>query len=114
MDAKYKIYDERKISPEDVYQTFVYAYAYGGAAAATFPAAILIYPSSTGAAKELRLRIRSTTTSARAQIIALGIPIPAALADVEDGVCGEATKALLNAIEELESGLYRSVMFLSA
>jgi 5-methylcytosine-specific restriction enzyme subunit McrC len=105
MDAKYKIYDERKISPEDVYQTFVYAYAYGGAAAATFPAAILIYPSSTGAAKELRLRIRSTTTSARAQIIALGIPIPAALADVEDGVCGDATKALLNAIEELESGL---------
>jgi 5-methylcytosine-specific restriction enzyme subunit McrC len=105
LDAKYKIYDEKKISPEDVYQTFMYAFAYGGAAAATNPSAILAYPSSTGVVNELRLRIRSATTPAKAQIIALGIPIPSVLADMEKGTRGQATKVLLSVIEELESGL---------
>lgn len=105
IDAKYKIYDDRKISPEDIYQTFVYAYAYGGAAATTCPAAILVYPSSTGAANELKLRIKSMTTSAKAQIIALGIPIPGVLSDMEKGTQGPATEILLRTIEELECGV---------
>jgi 5-methylcytosine-specific restriction enzyme subunit McrC len=103
MEAKYKIYDEKKISPDDVYQTFLYAYAYGGGGAPTYPGAILVYPSSAGVANELRLRIRSTSTSANAQIIALGIPIPSVLSDIDLGVYGPATAVLLSAIKELEA-----------
>jgi hypothetical protein len=75
---------------------------YGGGGAPTYPGAILVYPSSTGVANELRLRIKSTSTSASARIIALGIPIPAILADIEQGVHGAATAAVLTAIKELE------------
>ena len=33
IDAKYKLYDERKLSSSDVYQSFLYAYAYGATSA---------------------------------------------------------------------------------
>jgi 5-methylcytosine-specific restriction enzyme subunit McrC len=59
IDAKYKLYDERKLSSSDVYQSFLYAYAYGAAGGPALPAALLVYPSSSRSSHAVRLRVRS-------------------------------------------------------
>jgi 5-methylcytosine-specific restriction enzyme subunit McrC len=100
VDAKYKLYDDRKVSSGDVYQSFVYAYAYGGAVRHVLPAALLVYPSSMRASPSLRLRIRSPQTRATAEILALGISIPDALAEIKGGTRGPATTPLIGAIQQ--------------
>ena len=47
VDAKYKLYDQRKLDSGDVYQGFLYAYAFSGAGELAVPTAVLLYPSST-------------------------------------------------------------------
>lgn len=42
IDAKYKIYDDRKVDPGDIAQIFLYAYAYDHSLQ---PMALLIYPT---------------------------------------------------------------------
>jgi 5-methylcytosine-specific restriction enzyme subunit McrC len=85
VDAKYKLYDEKTLAPSDVYQTFLYAYALGSAAAGESPRALLFFPASGGAQSTLRLAVRPLTGRRAAEITAIGIPIPAALSElVED------------------------------
>jgi len=100
VDAKYKLYDERKLSSGDVYQAFLYAYAYGGAAGHVLPAALLVYPSSTRSSGSVRLRVRSVRSLAAAEILALGLSIPDTLAEVMSGVRGPATRTILDAIQQ--------------
>jgi 5-methylcytosine-specific restriction enzyme subunit McrC len=84
VDAKYKLYDERKISPGDVYQSFLYAYAYGEMLSEkNLPAALIIYPSSASAPQSVRLHVRSAKKLAGAEIAAFGLPIPACLDEIE-------------------------------
>ena len=52
IDAKYKLYDERRLSSGDVYQSFLYAYAYGDTSGQTLPTALVVYPSSVGGSQE--------------------------------------------------------------
>jgi 5-methylcytosine-specific restriction enzyme subunit McrC len=59
VDAKYKLYDEQKLSRGDVYQSFLYAYAYGAEGSSGLPAALLVYPSSTRSSRSVHLRVRS-------------------------------------------------------
>lgn len=51
IDAKYKLYDERRLSSGDVYQSFLYAYAYGDTSGQTLPTALVVYLSSVGGTK---------------------------------------------------------------
>lgn len=99
IDAKYKLYDERKLSSGDVYQSFLYAYAYAGSGG-SIPAALLVYPSSTRSTRSVRLRIRSAQTLVAAEILALGLSIPDALIEVARGSRGPATTALAEAIQQ--------------
>lgn len=71
IDAKYKLYDERRLSSGDVYQSFLYAYAYGNTCGQSLPTALVVYPSSGGASQAVRLRIRSAQSLAAAEILAL-------------------------------------------
>ena len=50
VDAKYKLYDERKLDPADVYQVFFYAYAYARQPEVDpdRTSAFIVYPASTG------------------------------------------------------------------
>jgi 5-methylcytosine-specific restriction enzyme subunit McrC len=98
VDAKYKLYDERALSSGDVYQSFLYAYAYGGAGGRVLPAAILVYPSSTRSSRSVRLRVRSAHTLAGAEILALGLSIPDTLAEVTRNTRGPTTRAIIEAI----------------
>jgi len=107
VDAKYKLYDERKLGSGDVYQGFLYAYAFGPNSNEALPLAVLVYPSSTKTNQTLRLRIRSAQSLAAAEILALGLSIPDAIAEVTQGARGPATQALIDAIHQGLVGLLR-------
>ncbi len=100
VDAKYKLYDERKLNSGDVYQGFLYAYAFGGAGGQVIPAALLLYPSSTRSSQAVRLRVRNAQTSADAEILALGFSIPEALSEVTHGIRGPVAQAIIEAIQQ--------------
>jgi len=99
VDAKYKLYDEKKLDSGDVYQSFLYAYAFGGAGNRV-PAALLMYPSSTRSSQGIRLRIQTGHTSVAAEIVALGFSIPEALAEIRGTLGGPVTKAIIEAIQQ--------------
>lgn len=105
IDAKYKLYDERKLSSGDVYQSFLYAYAYGGEGGPVLPAALLVYPSSTKSSNSVRLRVRSAQTLAAAEILAIGLSIPDTLAEVTGQLYGPATNVLIEAVQQGLGGL---------
>lgn len=84
VDAKYKLYDVRRLEPADVYQAFFYAYAYHRRAAelADVPAALLLYPS-VKAGTTAALRVRRADGTATARIRAIGVDIPSVLNAIE-------------------------------
>jgi 5-methylcytosine-specific restriction enzyme subunit McrC len=88
IDAKYKLYDEKRVAASDIYQSFLYAYALGGEEGEAPPKALLFYPASEEKQVTVRLAVRSLSRRRGAEITALGIPIPAALAEVEAGSRG--------------------------
>jgi 5-methylcytosine-specific restriction enzyme subunit McrC len=105
VDAKYKLYDERKVSPSDVYQSFLYAYAYGDTRDDKIPPkALLLYPSSGSLAQSVRLQVRSTRKLAGAEISAQGLSIPVCLDEIEGAFPGPALSALKESVtKSLES-----------
>jgi 5-methylcytosine-specific restriction enzyme subunit McrC len=84
IDAKYKLYDEKRVAASDIYQSFLYAYALGGKDGENLPKALLFYPASEGTQTALRLAVSSLSRRRGAEITALGIPIPAALTELKE------------------------------
>jgi 5-methylcytosine-specific restriction enzyme subunit McrC len=85
VDAKYKLYDVRRLDPSDVYQAFFYAYAYHAPMPGQLaePTALLVYPSAeAGVRVALRVARADSTTTARIQ--AVGIHIPTTLKAIEE------------------------------
>lgn len=99
VDAKYKLYDERKLDSSDVYQSFLYAYAYGPHHGPNPPTAVLVYPSSYGSTRATHLCVRNTQGIAAAELLALGVSIPGALAEVKQDICGPVLQPVLEAIQ---------------
>jgi len=83
IDAKYKLYDERKLEPADVYQTFFYAYAYARPAEVNSVSAraFIVYPGSRASVGR-RLRVQDAMGVSTASIHA--IPLDVAAAAVRD------------------------------
>jgi 5-methylcytosine-specific restriction enzyme subunit McrC len=90
VDAKYKLYDESKLDPTDVYQTFFYAYAYARPIDREFEQvrAFILYPAS-GGGSGTRLRVLEQTGATTARIQAIPIDVPAALTAVRRGAAAE-------------------------
>jgi hypothetical protein len=76
-DAKYKRYDDRRADPGDVYQAFLYAFAYAHPAAGS-PASLILYPATSGSAG-FRLAIQNTSGLRGARIAGLPVDIERAL-----------------------------------
>jgi 5-methylcytosine-specific restriction enzyme subunit McrC len=110
VDAKYKLYDDRGVAASDVYQNFLYAYAFGGGRRGDLPAALLIYPSSAGARNALHLHVQSAKGLAGARVHALGLPIPDALDEVERGAGGPVTGHLVASIRRAAGGAIQTVV----
>jgi 5-methylcytosine-specific restriction enzyme subunit McrC len=99
VDAKYKLYDQKNISPGDIYQSFLYAFAYGREHEATLPAALLLYPASSAAGETVRLHVRRTSGSAGAEVQGLGVHLPTALAEAEARATGSIGVAIMSRIQ---------------
>jgi 5-methylcytosine-specific restriction enzyme subunit McrC len=87
LDAKYKLYDTVRVSPSDIYQAFLYAYAYGNEDLPS-PNAGLIYPSEDPAGGFHELRVRGGGQLTDAMVSVVGLPIPSVLDEIKAGVAG--------------------------
>jgi len=86
VDAKYKIYDDRKVDSGDIAQTFFYAYAYDHSSQ---PTALLIYPTKDKSDRRASMMIRQTKLLNGARIHVLGLNIPQALSEIRAQKPGE-------------------------
>ncbi len=93
IDAKYKTYDVKRLSNDDLYQTFLYAFVYGHAAAA--PQALLIYPANGTIPARTIVTIRDSTAHTLGSIHALGLHVPSLLHEVRDRTPGPQTDHLM-------------------
>jgi 5-methylcytosine-specific restriction enzyme subunit McrC len=98
IDAKYKTYDAKKLSNDDLYQTFLYAFAYGPRTDASPPQALLLYPAAGPVPAETVVAIRDRTARTLGSIHALGLHIPSLLREIRDAVPGPLTRLLLDRI----------------
>jgi hypothetical protein len=74
VDAKYKKYDEMTVAPGDIYQGFLYGYAYGHHEME--PAtAMLIYPTEKASLQRQRLAVRTSDGLQAARLVVLGVPV---------------------------------------
>jgi 5-methylcytosine-specific restriction enzyme subunit McrC len=99
VDAKYKLYDEKRLSTADIYQSFFYAYAYNDSANKT-PAALLLYPSSGQRERQGYLQIRAQDLAVKAQLRALSISIPQAITEIRENTFGPISQVLLEVVDE--------------
>lgn len=98
IDAKYKLYDEHSVASSDIYQAFLYAYAYGEHQS-TLPSALILYPASTVTSATMRLNIRRSGGSLSAQLRLLSIHIPTALDEARNKRIGSTSKACKDMVE---------------
>ena len=86
VDAKYKRYDQGKISNSDLYQMFLYAFAYAPTnEPAHLPKALLVYPSSNSTPKTpVIVEVCGQAGQAHARICALGLHIPSLLDELQN------------------------------
>lgn len=99
VDAKYKLYDQQSIATGDIYQTFLYAYAYGEKHS-TIANAFFLYPASSPDGGQLRLHIRRSGGTTSAQLRSIPIPIPTALAEAQRGLAGPVATGLVRLVEQ--------------
>jgi 5-methylcytosine-specific restriction enzyme subunit McrC len=97
IDAKYKLYGERKAESGDVYQAFLYASAYGGWEGGELARALIVYPSSEKAVTHQRIQIRRSAGAAASEIGVVGVPIAEMLDELGVGG-GPCLDALVRAI----------------
>ncbi|WP_306316274.1 MULTISPECIES: McrC family protein [unclassified Streptomyces] len=99
VDVKYKLYDRRKLSSDDVYQAFVYAHTLAGTHADASPTAscTLLYPTEAPAdPRSVVVRTAAGTRSAR--ITAYPLDVPALLDDLATGDEPSARRELASAL----------------
>jgi 5-methylcytosine-specific restriction enzyme subunit McrC len=103
VDAKYKLYDERRLSTADIYQSFLYAYAYNDTGDRG-PAALLIYPASAQRSQPVYLQIRGQNQTTKARLHALALSIPEMIGELGETTPGRLGKAFLETVTKLMSG----------
>ena len=85
VDAKYKLYDTKKLNEADVYQAFFYAFAYAAETDRRHLArAVILYPRSTEGS-DVALRVETHTGSTTARIQAVGVDVDGALDAIAAG-----------------------------
>jgi 5-methylcytosine-specific restriction enzyme subunit McrC len=81
VDAKYKLYDDRKIDQGDIYQTFFYAWAYADPTDEADAPAFILYPGAAGSVGE-QLIARTSFGTRGASIRAIPVDVPALLSAI--------------------------------
>jgi 5-methylcytosine-specific restriction enzyme subunit McrC len=96
VDAKYKVYEARSVGSRDLYQSFLYAHAFG---AGVPPAAVLVYPASSPGAEPLRLRVHNASGEAVGEVSAVALWVPGAVDEAVRRAPGPAVGPLLREVE---------------
>lgn len=78
VDAKYKLYGDRKLGPDDTYQAFIYAHALGREPDGAPPTCCLIYPSSANDPGH-RLAVRRVDGTTSATVVGVPLDLSSAL-----------------------------------
>jgi 5-methylcytosine-specific restriction enzyme subunit McrC len=81
VDAKYKLYDDRKIDQGDIYQTFFYAWAYADPIEEADAPAFILYPGGPGSVGE-QLTAHTSFGTRGASIRAIPVDVPALLSAI--------------------------------
>jgi 5-methylcytosine-specific restriction enzyme subunit McrC len=81
MDVKYKLYDTKKVSNSDIYQCFLYSYAYQYQD--KLPSSVLIFPIESGSTQTQALQISGNKVFRGARIHLLGVNIPKVLENIQ-------------------------------
>jgi 5-methylcytosine-specific restriction enzyme subunit McrC len=97
IDAKYKTYDSRMLDSADMYQAFLYAFAYGGNN--VVPRAFLFYPASTPTGMDVQLQVRRFEKPIGGEISAMRLHIPTLLTEVRSGQFSPRTLELRHHIQ---------------
>jgi len=96
VDAKYKPY-ERGVGSGDLYQAFLYAFAYATAADAS---AVLLYPASDGLLAREELQVRTSGGRGDARITAVAVPIARVLEELRtSGLTGPLVAELWGVVD---------------
>jgi len=104
VDAKYKLYDERNIATSDIYQTFLYAFAYGEEHPVQ-PTALVLYPASSSAGTAHRLHVQRKGGAIGAELLITPIHIPTVLTEARTRKPGTMAKTLMSLVHsQLTSG----------
>jgi 5-methylcytosine-specific restriction enzyme subunit McrC len=99
IDAKYKLYSDRKVATADIYQAFLYAFAHGEG---PLPRrALLLHPASTDRLESaLRLQVRDAQQLGAAELGVLSLPIPRILEELRRQSLGPASARLVEALTD--------------
>jgi 5-methylcytosine-specific restriction enzyme subunit McrC len=98
IDAKYKRYDELKVGNEDIYQCFLYAFAYGQPQSRRLPRTLLLYPGTKSMLSEQVVEIRGVNGDTLGQVYALGVPISPLLQEIIDDDRGSVSNMIVSRI----------------
>ena len=88
VDAKYKRYDSKHLDNADIYQTLLYALAYGAADSSGESQALVVYPSSDVSERQAAVEIRHSQGNVVATVRALGVHMPTLLSEIRAGKTG--------------------------
>lgn len=101
IDAKYKRYDAKKLHESDIYQTFLYTYAFRSADVDMLPSALIVYPSDMPSTGTTRLHIRDSRGKVQSRLHAFGVDIPSMLDDLFDDTAQRSIPVLRDTIRYL-------------
>ncbi|UCZ90704.1 McrC family protein [Gordonia sp. WA4-43] len=85
VDAKYKRYDIKDVSPSDLYQLFLYAQCYTGLG--TVPTSFLVHPTiSALTTNKVELTVPSDSEARRVRVQVIGVPLVTLVEELRTGV----------------------------
>jgi len=95
IDAKYKLYDDRKLDTADIAQIFLYAYAYNRS---PNPIAFLIYPTEKSTEVKASMMIRQHKQPDGARIKLIGLSLQSAIDEIQNDKIMETGNMVVNEI----------------
>jgi len=100
VDAKYKLYDELKVGNADIYQCFLYAFAYEQSQSSGLPKALMLYPGTKDVPSENVVEIRNMSSTILGPVYAMSVPIPALLEEMTNNVQGVVSNKIVARIKD--------------
>ena len=101
LDSKYKLYDERKVSAGDIYQSFLYSFGFQHPdSPCDLRRSVLIFPKDNSTSEVRELAVKSPSGSRLAKLSLIGIHIPSLLDEIRQERLGPQSKLVTEVIDD--------------